>query len=270
MGGKSIKAVTAIPQARTENESLRLTTMEGEEQSIPLTDISYRSEYDSDLAALHAAQSSFLWPAALISGGDALDVPLAVTFDEGALAGKLQALPCFTDPSIQPPVDAHIEKTDAGFTIREAVEGNALDYNAVWNTVTETLTSGGLAVDLAESGCYQKPQVFADDPGLREQMAIFKRYSNLNLTIDLTDVVETLSYTDFQSWLETDGMVNTISAGAPFNAPSKALDKDNIAPGVWNVTEPFRGDHMVFCGDLLRPYNIRPFFAEWMNMINSI
>ena len=73
-----------------------------------------------------------------------------------------------------------------------------------------------------------------------------------------------------ESWLETDGMVNTISAGAPFNAPSKALDKDNIGPGVWNVTEPFRGDHMVFCGDLLRPYNIRPFFAEWMNMINSI
>ena len=73
-----------------------------------------------------------------------------------------------------------------------------------------------------------------------------------------------------ESWLESDGMVNTISAGAPFNAPSVDFDKDNILPGIWNVTEPFRGDHMVFCGDLLHPYNIRPFFADWMNMINSI
>ncbi len=73
-----------------------------------------------------------------------------------------------------------------------------------------------------------------------------------------------------ESWLETDGMVNTISAGAPFNAPSKPLDRNSITPGVWNVSETYRGDHMAFCGDLFHPNNIRPFFADWMNMINSI
>ena len=73
-----------------------------------------------------------------------------------------------------------------------------------------------------------------------------------------------------ETWLENDGMVNTISAGAPFNAPSQPLDKANINPGVWNVAEVYRGDHMAFCGDLFHPNNIRPFFAEWMNMINGI
>ena len=211
VGGKSIQAVTAIPHARTENDVLSLVTMEGETQEIPLSSFSYHSEYDSDLAALHAAQSSFLWPAALVGTGEALDVPLAVTFDDSALSSQLHALPCFSDPSIQPPVNAHIEKTDAGFTIVEAVEGNMLDDTAVWNTVTETLSSGNLTVDLAESGCYQKPTIHADDPGLREQMALFKKYSNLNLTIDLTDVVETLSFPDFQSWLETDGQTITLN-----------------------------------------------------------
>ncbi len=73
-----------------------------------------------------------------------------------------------------------------------------------------------------------------------------------------------------ESWLESDGMVNTISAGAPFNAPSTPLDRENIQPGIWNVAETYRGDHMAFCGDLFRPNNIRPFFADWMDMINSI
>ena len=31
-----------------------------------------------------------------------------------------------------------------------------------------------------------------------------------------------------ESWLESDGMVNTVSAGAPFNAPSTELNKDSI------------------------------------------
>jgi hypothetical protein len=73
-----------------------------------------------------------------------------------------------------------------------------------------------------------------------------------------------------ETWLEHDGSVNTVSAGAPFNAPSKPLDKDRIEPGIWNVAEVYRGDHMAFCGDLFHPNNIRPFFADWMNMINGI
>ncbi len=73
-----------------------------------------------------------------------------------------------------------------------------------------------------------------------------------------------------ESWMENDGMVNTISAGAPFNAPSRPLDRSHVLPGVWNVAPVYRGDHMAFCGNLFRPHNIRPFFADWMNMINEI
>lgn len=77
-------------------------------------------------------------------------------------------------------------------------------------------------------------------------------------------------FTVDETWLESDGMVNTISAGAPFNAPSAPLDRGNTEPGIWYVTEVYRGDHMALCGDLFHPNNIRPFYADWMNMINSI
>lgn len=73
-----------------------------------------------------------------------------------------------------------------------------------------------------------------------------------------------------ETWLENDGLVNTISAGAPFNAPSKSLDRSNITPGIWNVTETYRGDHMALNGDLFKPNNIRVLYSDWMNMINSL
>lgn len=39
-----------------------------------------------------------------------------------------------------------------------------------------------------------------------------------------------------ESWRENDGLVNTVSATAPFGAPSKPLDEGSIAPGVWNFS----------------------------------
>ena len=73
-----------------------------------------------------------------------------------------------------------------------------------------------------------------------------------------------------ERWLENDGLVNTISAKAPTSAPSTTLDRNDIRAGIWNVAETYKGDHMAFNGDLFKPNNIRPFFADWMNMINSI
>lgn len=73
-----------------------------------------------------------------------------------------------------------------------------------------------------------------------------------------------------ETWLENDGLVNTVSAKAPTSAPSTELCKTDIQPGIWNVAETYQGDHMAFNGDLFSPNNIRPFFADWMNMINGI
>ena len=73
-----------------------------------------------------------------------------------------------------------------------------------------------------------------------------------------------------EKWLDNDGTVNTISAGAPFNAPSVPLDRANIRRGVWNVAPVMRGDHMSLIGDITKSKNVRVFYADWMEMINTI
>ncbi|MBO4893502.1 MAG: hypothetical protein J5562_01130 [Clostridia bacterium] len=73
-----------------------------------------------------------------------------------------------------------------------------------------------------------------------------------------------------ESWQENDGLVNTISAKAPFNAPQKEYEAGSVKPGEWNIMPVYHGDHMSLQGGLLMTNNVRPFYIEHITMINSL
>ncbi len=72
------------------------------------------------------------------------------------------------------------------------------------------------------------------------------------------------------SWRENDGLVNTVSAEAPFGAPRKTFDPDRIEPGIWQVMPLFRGDHMSLQGGMLKRRDVRAFYLDLMEMIDAI
>lgn len=73
-----------------------------------------------------------------------------------------------------------------------------------------------------------------------------------------------------REWQANDGLVNTISAIAPHNAPKTDFSADSINPGIWNVMPIYHGDHMSLQGGLLNTNNIRLIYAEHMSMVNGI
>ena len=75
-------------------------------------------------------------------------------------------------------------------------------------------------------------------------------------------------YTFDESWQPNDGLVNTISARAPFNAPQKDFDADSVEKGMWNVYPVYEGDHMALMGDMLLTRNIRELYVDMINTIN--
>ncbi len=72
------------------------------------------------------------------------------------------------------------------------------------------------------------------------------------------------------SWHENDGLVNTISARAPFGQPQQELDRKNIRPGVWNVFPVYRGDHMMIHGGLIKKNDVKDFYLDLLNMIDAL
>ena len=73
-----------------------------------------------------------------------------------------------------------------------------------------------------------------------------------------------------ESWLENDGLVNTVSAKAPFGAPQQTYDPADVSPGIWNVMPVYRGDHMSLQGGLFHVNDVKPFYLEHLSRINSL
>lgn len=73
-----------------------------------------------------------------------------------------------------------------------------------------------------------------------------------------------------KEWQANDGLVNTISAIAPYNAPKIDFSADSVNPGIWNVMPIYRGDHMSLQGGLLHTNNVRLIYAEHMSMVNAL
>lgn len=71
-------------------------------------------------------------------------------------------------------------------------------------------------------------------------------------------------------WQENDGLVNTISAKAPFDAPSQNYDAENVQKGVWNIMETYDGDHMSLQGGLFKTNEIKPLYTDLLSMINKL
>ena len=73
-----------------------------------------------------------------------------------------------------------------------------------------------------------------------------------------------------ETWLENDGLVNTVSALAPSSAPSKSFDENNIEKGIWQTMPIIRGDHMCLQGGMTKLKDVKPFYVEHLSMINSL
>ena len=73
-----------------------------------------------------------------------------------------------------------------------------------------------------------------------------------------------------ESWQENDGLVNTVSAMAPFSAPCTVYDPDVIEPGIWQVMPTYKGDHMSLQGGIMKRNDIRPFYLELLELIDTL
>lgn len=73
-----------------------------------------------------------------------------------------------------------------------------------------------------------------------------------------------------ETWLENDGLVNTVSARAPFGAPAVDYSEGNVSSGVWNMMPVYDGDHMSLQGGFFLTNNVRALYGDLLDMINRL
>lgn len=71
-----------------------------------------------------------------------------------------------------------------------------------------------------------------------------------------------------ETWQPNDGLVNEISAKAPFGSPNETYAEGTcLQSGIWYVMPTQTGDHMFFQGGMTKRVSIKPFYLELAEML---
>lgn len=140
-----------------------------------------------------------------------------------------------------------------------------LDHAQALNARIETLPhvyylSVACDATLPGEGDVRVPDPAAMDPLFVKTATIMGRYRGVTKEGRVMD----------GAWHANDGLVNTISAHAPFDAPQRPLDKDHIERGVWNVMPDLHAHHAFVQGGFYRKSDPRPFFDELRALFASL
>lgn len=73
-----------------------------------------------------------------------------------------------------------------------------------------------------------------------------------------------------ESWHANDGLVNVVSALAPFGQPQKNFDRKKIEKGIWNIMPVFPGDHMSLQGGMTKLCRIFDYYYDLVLMVSDL
>ena len=202
VGGKTVEEVNS--SLKNDNKELKITTREGNIETIALDDIGYKSSFSTDIQSIKDSQSPYEW-FLHNSGENVYDVDINTSYDEKALEEKLAGLDCIISDSIQDPTDAHLALVGDSFTIVEATEGNRIIPEKLNSVVSQAIKSGVFDVNLSDSDCYVAPKVYGDDAELNTTLNNINALKGTSVKLNLREAEEIIDYKLFKDWIHTEG-----------------------------------------------------------------
>ncbi|MBO4337080.1 MAG: L,D-transpeptidase/peptidoglycan binding protein [Lachnospiraceae bacterium] len=123
-----------------------------------------------------------------------------------ALQNAVLKLKGFREDFAKAPVDAGLSDYDPleGFLVTPAQEGNQLNREKTLQVITEAVDGLLTQIDLDELGCYEKPQVYEDDPILTKLAEHSQKYARINITYDFGENKEVVDGNMICEWLDMD------------------------------------------------------------------
>lgn len=120
--------------------------------------------------------------------------------------------------------------------------------------------SGACDATVSGGGGTRVPDLSLMDPLFVKSSTLMGRYNGITKAGCVVD----------DEWHANDGLVNTVSARAPFGDPQQPLDRDDIAKGVWNVMPDIRANHGFFQGGFMKKEDPFPFFQDLMELLSGL
>lgn len=200
IGGMTVDEVNEDLKTTAASGEIVLTKKDDKTESILLSDIDYFARYSSDISEIQNQQTPFSWLFSYFKESE-YNVPITASYNEEKLNSQVKKLKCITNEAIQDPVNAKIERTDAGFVVVDAIDGNRLNEDKLIKTITEKINSGCFEINLVDENCYLKAEISSNDPSIAAQMEKIQKFNDLIIKIDMQSAEEVIDFSVFSQWL---------------------------------------------------------------------
>ena len=181
---------------------LTIHELGGQDEQIPYEAVDYRFTTGDTFSSLIENQDYSLYFMAPYTTRE-LVTDQGFEFNEEKLAECVHSLNAISGEGIQDPVDAYITRAENGYTIIEAVDGNRLEEEKVFEAAKNAVNEGASEIDLSELNCYKKASLYADDPTLTAQLDFIKGYEEMVITVSMEgDTYVDLTKETFLDWME--------------------------------------------------------------------
>ena len=201
----NLKADEAEAHFRETYAGRTLTLIErgGKTETISYEDIGYRLKTEDSFQDLIDQQNYLTWPLTYLEK-TILHTTETFEYSESKLDAVLKKLDGVRG-EVTMPESAHIEKTEAGFLIRDEILGNRILYKELLPAVEEAINNGETELDLDAAGVYMEPKVYASDEELQEKFARINQVQSevISLYMEGGETAELTSET-FLNWLDVD------------------------------------------------------------------
>lgn len=173
--------------------------------TITSDDIMLRIEFGGELDDIIKGQNMFLWPLSLFKKSEyAIDT--MVTYDEGQLKKKIDALSFFKTENIRQPRNAYLSGyTENGYQIIPEDKGTVPVREKIYSAVEEAVNMLAASVDLNEKDCYENAGITSDDKRLKSECEQKNRLTGTTITYKFGDEAEVLDGSIIKDWLVMNG-----------------------------------------------------------------
>lgn len=165
---------------------------------------------DGEVDKLLKAQNPWLWITEIFKN-KIHELQVSINLSDEVLTSVVDGLDIMQEANITPSQDATIGQTETGFAITPEVVGNQLNKEMVVEAVKNAVLAGESEVNLAELGCYIKPNVYQDDEGLNNRLNHLNQLISANLTMDFgSGRTETVNAALLKDWITQDESGNDL------------------------------------------------------------
>ncbi len=204
---ESPSKVEKIMKQKVSNYALTIVGSDGSTEAISGEEIGVAYESGGEVEELIKQQDGWAWIYSMFEKNEIV-TSVGVSYDETALAQKIDSLNCVSDEGKVASENAKPVFNNGRFEVQAEVQGTQVNKEKLAELVKSAVDGFQSEINLKDSGCYRNPTYTSTSPEVQAACDSMNSYLNASVTYDFSPNTEVVDADDIAQWLTVDDSMN--------------------------------------------------------------